>query len=149
MPRSRTGSGDRVHRSQQTAYSRGVDDSGWPGLTDEPDRPRVRVSVTAGVGALVSLVGLCAVLTGLLAAEGLVIAVAGSVLSFAGLVTSNRPARVGAGLAGFGILCSLAAIILAAAALSGAFEWPNADTDEIGRAHAWLSTHWTWMHHRS
>jgi len=107
----------------------------------------VHVSVTATAGAGVSLVGLCTVLTGLLAVEGLVIAAVGLVVSLAGLVAANRPARTGSGLAGLGILCSLAAIVLAVAALSGQFSWPNSNIDEIARLHAWLVGHWSWLHY--
>jgi hypothetical protein len=131
-------------------YSWGVEDSDWPALFDGSNSAavRVRVSVTAAAGALVSVVGLCTVLTGLLAGAGLVVAAVGLLMSLAGLVTANRPARIGSGLAGLGILCSLAAIVLAVAALTGVFGWPNSHSDEIGRMHTWLVTHLAWLHNQ-
>jgi hypothetical protein len=152
---------DDAHRSYQVAadqyaeqvavgndYSWGVDDSGWQALFDGSNNVRVHVSVTAAAGAVVSVVGLYTVLTGLLAGEGLVIAAVGLVVSLAGLVASNRPARTGSGLAGLGILCSLAAIVLAVAALTGVFSWPNSNSDDIGSVHTWLVEFWARLHHQ-
>jgi len=150
-----TGDGDGILRSYQVAadptvegvtdgddYSWGIAHSGFTALFDGSVTARVRVSVTAAAGAVVSVVGLCTVLTGLLAGVGLAIAVVGLAGSLAGLVAANRPARIGSGLAGLGIVCSLAAIVLAVAALTGVFAWPNSNSDEIDHLHSWLVNHW-------
>jgi hypothetical protein len=78
------------------------------------------------------------VLTGLLAAQGLVIAIVLLMTSLTGLVTANRPARTGSSLAGLGILCSLTAIVVAVAAVTGSVSWLTGSPDEIDRMHLWL-----------
>ena len=70
------------------------------------------------------------------------------VVSLAGLFTANRPALTGSGLASLGIVCGLAAIALAVAALTGVFSWLSSNSDEIGRVHAWLVEFWAWLHHQ-
>lgn len=157
--RDATRPADDAHRSYQTGdphaavgganeYSWGTEDTDWTTLFDGKGPARVRVSATAAAGALVSVVGLYTVLTGLLAGAGLVIATIGLVLSLAGLVTANRPARTGSGLAGLGIACGMAAIVLAVAALTGTSSWLNSNSDEIVRLHTWLGGHWALLRHK-
>lgn len=123
----------------------------WPGaIQPVPDtvyvgRGWVRVSVWATVGLIVSLVGLCATLTGPLAPEGFALGAVGFLISVGGLVAAGRPGVSGRGLAVLGLVCGLAAVGLAVAAMSGRFSWPNSRTDEIAHWRAWLVAHWSWL----
>ena len=55
----------------------------------------------------------------------------GFLISIGGLVAAGRPGVTGRGLAVLGLVCGLAAVWLAVAAMSGRFSWPNSRTDEI------------------
>jgi hypothetical protein len=106
---------------------------------------RARVSIWATLGLIVSVVGLCATLTGLLAPEGFALGLVGFVMSLGGIGAAGRPGVTGRGLAGLGMLCGLAAVVLAVLALTGDFSWPDSKVNEISRWHTWLVAHWSWL----
>lgn len=129
-----------------------ADDGGWPGglqptseVAAADTAVRARVSAAATLGLIISVVGLCAVLTGLLLPEGFAIGVIGVLLSIGGFAAAGRPAVAGRGVAVVGIMFGLAAVILAALAVTGVFAWPDSSTDQVGRWHDWLVGHWAWL----
>ena len=111
----------------------------------ERRRRRPRVSLTAALGLTISLIALCATLTGLLAPVGFTIGVLGVLFSITGMVAVSRPHLTGHSIAILGILAGLAAIVLAALAMTGWYTWPNSDTDEVARLHQWLVDRWPWL----
>jgi hypothetical protein len=130
------------------------DDRGvtWPGtappgeaVTTEVRPARARVSLTATLGLIISVVAMCATLTGLLAPEGLVLGVLGFLFSVGGLVAASRPGVAGHTVATLGALIGLAAATLAGLAMTRDFAWPNSSTDYVSQWHDWLVAHWSWL----
>lgn len=106
---------------------------------------RPRVSFTATLGLMVSLIALCATLSGLLAPAGFAVGVLGVLFSIFGLVAASRDHVTGHSLAILGVLFGLAAIVLSAVAMTGRYAWPNSDTNEVARVHQWLVDRWPWL----
>lgn len=116
----------------------------WPGgiepyaTTLEPEPPRI--SAWAGLGLIVSVIGLCATLTGLLAPEGAAVGILGFLISVGGLITSGSPAVTGRGVAALGGLIALGAVVLAVFAMTGRYSWPNSRNrrdDQVPRLARW------------
>jgi hypothetical protein len=106
---------------------------------------RVRVSLAATLGLIISVVALCATLTGVLAPEGLALGVLGFLISVGGLVAAGRPGVAGHTVATLGVLFGLAAAALAGLAMTGDFAWPNSRTNYVNEWHDWLVAHWSWL----
>jgi hypothetical protein len=148
------GARDRIEDTQDLAvqmspYERTPTDP-WPGGFYPAESAgtvygRVRVSLWAALGLILSLIALCATLTGLLALEGFGLGVLGILASIAGLVAASGPRVTGHGLASVGLLAGLAATGLAVAALTGHLSWLDGHTDAVPRWHAWLVNHWPWL----
>jgi hypothetical protein len=107
---------------------------------------RIRVSVWATLGLVVSVVGLCAVLTGLLVPVGFGLGAVGTLLSLAGVADTARPYVNGLGVALLGLLFGVGALALAMLVSAGEVRWLAAGTDEVARWHTWLVAHWPWLH---
>ena len=121
----------------------------WPGGF-EPLHPGeiatpARLSVSAALGALVSVVGLGAAVLGLLAPVGFAAGIVGIVISLVGF-RASAPAHVaGRGLAACGALFGIAAVVVATLAMTGRFTWPNSAVDQTARWHTWLVTRLPWL----
>jgi hypothetical protein len=108
-------------------------------------RRRPRVSFSATLGLIVSLIALCATLSGLLAPVGFAVGVPGVLFSIAGMIAASRAHVTGRILAILGVLVGLTAIVLSALAMTGRYAWPNSDIDEVARVHQWLVDRWPWL----
>lgn len=123
----------------------------WPGGivpsdgTIEWGSRSARVSAWAGLGLIVSVVGLCATLTGLFAPEGAAVGVLGLLISIRGMFASGRPGMTGRGVSGVAALIALATVALAVLAIRGRLSWLDSRTDEVTTWHAWLVDHWSWL----
>jgi hypothetical protein len=112
---------------------------GRGGYAAPPSTGWIRVSAMATLGMIVGLVSLGAALTGLLAPVGFALGAVGAFLSMTGLVRASRAGVTGHSLALIGLLTSLAAVTLAALAMTGDYSWPNSQIDEVARLHDWLN----------
>jgi hypothetical protein len=122
----------------------------WPGgFSTEPVTVRNRLSSSAAVGAVLVVVALCITLTGLMAPEGLALAIIAVMCCLFGVAVTQRPWMTGSGLAGFGLLCGLAAVVLAVLAMVDGLSWLNSGVDEVGRWHSWVTHHWPLLSHWS
>jgi hypothetical protein len=106
---------------------------------------RARGSLTANIGLIISVAGICAVLTGLLAPEGLVLGAIGVIISFAGFLAGRRPGVTGSGAATLGLAVGLGAVALAVLAMTGNYTWPNSKTDQARVWHDWFVNQWSWL----
>ena len=156
---------DTLETYDHVAYMPEVDtvalppsDGGWPGgfqafaggslpYTESVEQTRVRPS--AAVGTILSVVGLCAAASGLLAPEGFAIAIVGTSLATLGVRPAGRWPVAGRGLAAFGLVCGVAAIVLSIMAMTKVYVWPNSTVNGIGQLHDWLVAHWSWLRHWS
>jgi hypothetical protein len=106
---------------------------------------RPRMSVSAGIGTVLSVAGACLSATGLLAPEGLVIGLVGVAFCVVGLAAGGEDGVTGRGLAVFGLLCGIAAMAIAVVAFTHRYYWPNSEVDEVAALHDWLVIHWSWL----
>jgi len=109
------------------------------------DIPKARLSVSAGIGAVLSVAGLAGAASGLLAPEGIVIALIGVAFSLVGLASGGEDGVTGRGLAVFGLLFGIAGMVIAVVAFTHRFYWPNSDIDEVTALHNWIVAHWSWL----
>jgi hypothetical protein len=128
-----------LYRAQ--AWPEGVE----PSVMTAAEPVSARVSTWAGLGLIVSVVGLCAALTGLLAPEGAALGVLGFLFAIGGVVASRRPAVAGGGLAGLAMIIAVVAVVLAVLAMSGRYSVIDSRTNEITMVHGWLVGHWAWL----
>lgn len=106
---------------------------------------RVHISALATAGLITAIVALATTLTGLLAPLGIALGTVGLVMCISSLATVHRPNVTRRGLALIGLISALAAVVLAALAMSGEYAWPNSDTNEVDQLHTWLNGRWPWL----
>lgn len=146
MTRHRTAHRDRLGQPREAAGQGWFDQVAEATLDlGPPERARVRVSAWAAVELVTGVVALAAALTGLLAPQGFALGVLGVIVGLFAFVPVSRPNVVGHGLVVLGLICAMAAIAIAAAAMTGDFDWPNSDTNEVERVHNWFNERWSWL----
>jgi hypothetical protein len=102
--------------------------------------PRPRASLLATLSLVVGVAAALFVLAGVLAGYGIALGVLGAVLAFGGFSATRRRHIAGRSDALFGLLLSLGAILVGILALSGQYDWPNADADTVARFREWLDS---------
>lgn len=110
----------------------------------EEAQRRARVSWSAVFGLVFGVIGLLAGLTGALAPVALLAGAIGLLLALGGLAATGHNNVASRPLAMLGLLVSLAALVLAALAIGGGFEWLNRD-DQAGRLRDWLDARLPWL----
>jgi hypothetical protein len=100
-------------------------------------------------GATLSLiVGVCAVLaalSGRLAPVAIAAGVVGLLLAGVGLAAVSRRTVTGHHVALFGLVFSIAGVVLGILAINKTASWLNVDVDQASRLRDWLNTEWTWL----
>lgn len=122
-----------------------------PGAADEPTvvQPaptgRPRASLLATLSLLFGVLAAAGVATGVLAAPAIAVGVIGGLLAVGGLTATGKPNVAGRFDALFGLLLSLAAIIVGLLALGNAIPWPDTDTNQVARFSDWLKEQIPWL----
>ncbi|TDB73975.1 thrombospondin [Micromonospora sp. KC723] len=118
------------------------DRDGVPDRSEAPvvTGPKPRTSLLATLGLVVSVVAAAAVLTGTLAGYGIALGAAGAVLAVLGLIATRRRHVAGTTDALIGMLVGLAAVVLGVIAMTGQFDWPTTDGDQVTRFREWLDS---------
>ncbi|TDC76365.1 thrombospondin [Micromonospora sp. KC606] len=119
-----------------------LDRNGKPDRVEAPTvaGPKPRTSLLATLGLVVSVVGAAAVLTGTLAGYGIALGATGAVLAVFGLIATRRRHVAGTTDALIGMLVGLAAVVLGIIAMTGQFDWPTTDGDQVTRLREWLDS---------
>jgi hypothetical protein len=110
-----------------------------------PEQRRVHISAWATAGLITGIFALAATLTGLLAPLGIALGTVSLVMCVSSLATVHRPNVTRRGLALIGVISALAAVVLAALAMSGEYAWPNSGTNDVDQLHTWLNERWPWL----
>jgi hypothetical protein len=111
-------------------------------------RRQVRRMHTSFAATLSLIVGVCAVLaalSGRLAPVAVAAGVLGLLFAAAGLAAVSRRTVTGHHVALFGLVFSIAGVVLGVLAINKTASWLNVDVDQVSRLRDWLNTEWSWL----
>jgi hypothetical protein len=100
--------------------------------------PRPRASLLATFGLIFSVAGALLVLSGPLLGYGIGVAGLGLVLSLIGLRATRRRHVAGKTDAMFGVIISLAAVVVGVLALNGSLSWDGTNIQPVSNLREWL-----------
>ncbi|MGI5145390.1 thrombospondin [Plantactinospora sp. CA-294935] len=127
------------------------------GRTDEPERglgertpetepvvvdrgPRPRASMLATLSLILGVAAAAFVLAGALAGYGIVLGTLALLLGVGGVSATARRHVAGRTEALIGIVLGVGAVVVAVLAMTGQFDWPNTDGDNVVRLREWLDS---------
>lgn len=111
-------------------------------------RRQVRRMHTSFAATLSLIVGVCAVLaalSGRLAPVAIAAGVLGLLLAAVGLAAVSRRTVTGHHVALFGLVFSIAGVVLGILAINKTASWLNVDVDQASRLRDWLNSEWSWL----
>lgn len=111
-------------------------------------RRQVRRMHTSFAATLSLIIGVCAVLgalSGRLAPVAVAAGVLGLLFAAAALVAVSRRTVTGHHVALFGLVFSIAGIVLGILAINKTASWLNVDVDQAGRLRDWLNSELSWL----
>jgi hypothetical protein len=111
-------------------------------------RRQVRRMHTSFAATLSLIIGVCAVLaalSGRLAPVAVAAGVLGLLFAAAGLAAVSRRTVTGHHVALFGLVFSIAGVVLGVLAINKTASWLNVDVDQASRLRDWLNSEWSWL----
>jgi hypothetical protein len=103
---------------------------------------------TSFAATLSLIIGVCAVLaalSGRLAPVAVAAGVLGLLFAAAGLAAVSRRTVTGHHVALFGLVFSIAGVVLGVLAINKTASWLNVDVDQASRLRDWLDAEWSWL----
>lgn len=111
-------------------------------------RRQVRRMHTSFAATLSLIIGVCAVLgalSGRLAPVAVAAGVLGLLFASAALIAVSRRTVTGHHVALFGLVFSIAGVVLGILAINKTASWLNVDVDQASRLRDWLNSEWSWL----
>jgi hypothetical protein len=111
-------------------------------------RRQVRRMHTSFAATLSLIIGVCAVLgalSGRLAPVAVAAGVLGVLFAAAALAAVSRRTVTGHHVALFGLVFSIAGVVLGILAINKTASWLNVDVDQASRLRDWLNSEWSWL----
>jgi hypothetical protein len=138
--------GRRSDDDSEVTDRRLVDDArdGHPADQPEPAAvaagPRPRASLLATLGLIVGVCSALFVLTGTLAGYAIGLGVVAVLLCVFGMAATRRRHIAGKSDALIGLLLGIGAVVVGILAMTGRFDWPTTDGDQVLRLREWLDS---------
>ncbi|WBB54873.1 thrombospondin [Verrucosispora sp. WMMD573] len=129
-----------VERDGRVDDDRTPDGAAGRDVPPAPVGPRPRASLLATLGLIVGVGGVLFVFTGALAGYGIALGAVGAVLAVLGLMATRRRHIAGKSDALLGIAFGLGAVVLGVLAMTGQYDWPTTDGDQVIRLREWLDS---------
>ncbi|MEQ4305745.1 hypothetical protein ABNF97_30910 [Plantactinospora sp. B6F1] len=102
--------------------------------------PRPRASMLATLSLVLGVAAAAFVLTGALAGYGIVLGTLALLLGVGGVSATARRHVAGRTEALIGLVLGVGAVVVAVLAMTGQFDWPNTDGDNVVRFREWLDS---------
>jgi hypothetical protein len=110
--------------------------------------PRVRrghVSIAAALSLMTGTAGLLVAFTGLLAPVGVVLGALAVVLGIFGFLVVGQNNVSGGGVALFGLILGLGALVVGVLVMSGELSWLSSHDNAVTTIRTWLDAHASWF----
>jgi hypothetical protein len=109
------------------------------------DVRRMHTSFAATLSLIIGVAAVLAALSGRLAPVAVAAGVVGLLFAAAGLAAVSRRHVTGHHVALFGLVFSIAGVVLGILAINKSASWLNVDVDQVSRLRDWLNSEWSWL----